>query len=193
MTIGESILVPARMIFLMWVFFCVEFILDMDFGWLGVQPREIEGLIGLLTAPLVHGNLRHLVSNTLPLLFLGTLLYYFYPKKAGIVFTACYVLSSLLVWLFAATGPTHVGASGLIYGLASFLVFYGIFSREFKAILLSIVVIVFYGSLIYGILPQKGPISWEAHLAGSVVGLGAAFLLRGRSSDNSSSDSQTSV
>lgn len=188
MTIGESILVPARMIFLMWVFFCVEYFMGYDLGWLGVQPRVFMGLIGLLTAPLVHGSLNHLVSNTLPLLFLGTLLYYFYPRLARMVFPACYAVTGLLVWIFAAGSTTHIGASGLIYGIASFLVFYGIFRSEFKTILLSIVVIVFYGSLIYGILPRDGYISWESHLAGTVVGLVMAYLLRNHKTVAASED-----
>lgn len=178
MTIGESILVPARMIFLMWAVNCYQFLFHHDLGFLGIIPRTWKGLVGIATSPFIHGNIVHLTSNTLPLLFLGTALYYFYHRIAPKVFLTAYFLTGVAVWLFARPSSTHIGASGVIYALASFLVFYGIFKRDFQSLLISGVVIFFYGSLIWGVLPNNPDVSWESHLSGGLVGLACAFWFR---------------
>lgn len=158
----------------MWAVFSLEFYLHLDLGFLGILPRTVSGLIGIFTAPLIHGDTGHLMSNTLPLLFLGATLYLFYERIATLVFFQCYFLTNLLVWLFGREFY-HIGASGVIYALASFLVFMGIFDRHFRSILISAIVILFYGGLIYGIFPTQANISWESHLFGAIVGLGTAF------------------
>jgi len=179
-TISKSIIVPSRMVFLMWAVFSAEEFFNIDLSVFGIYPREPLGIIGIFVSPLLHGNVIHLSSNTLPLLFLGTTLYFFYPRISRQVFYLCYLGTGLLVWLFARS-TFHIGASGVIYGLAAFLVFYGFFSKDFKSLLISVVIIFFYWSLFYGILPMQHGVSWESHLLGGIVGFGAALFYGRRS------------
>ena len=158
----------------MWLIFSLALYLGIDFGFLGVLPRSINGLIGIFTAPLIHGNLSHLVSNTFPVLFLGGAVYFFYPKMAHRVFFEGYFFTNLLVWIFGRPFY-HIGASGLVYALASFLIFYGLFKRDALSIVISAIVILSYGGLVYGIFPQEHWVSWESHLMGAIVGFASAL------------------
>lgn len=167
------------MLFLMWLIFFVELNFGINLSVFGILPREAFGLLGVLFAPLLHDSVLHLVSNTLPLLFLGTTLYYFYGKIARKVFLMSYFLTGALVWLFGR--PTfHIGASGLIYGIASFLFFSGIVRGEFKSLIISLAVVLTYGGLVWGVLPSVPGVSWESHLFGALVGGVAAFVYRNK-------------
>ena len=168
-SISSSIIVPARLVFLMWAVYYLDRLFPGEFGVFGILPRTLRGLIGIVAAPLLHGSVAHLVSNTMPLLILGTVLYMFYDRIASRVFLQCYFLTGLLVWLFGRQFY-HIGASGLIYGLASFLMFFGLFRRDFRSLLISIVIVIFYGSIFYGVLPTQPGVSWESHLFGGIVG-----------------------
>ncbi len=170
------------MVFLMWLTFSVQRFLDVDLSFLGIVPREPVGLIGVFTAPFLHGNYLHLLSNTIPFLVLGGTLFFFYERIAPRVFASCYFITNLMVWAFArGGGSVHIGASGLIYGLASFLVFFGFFSRNFKSLSISLVVVFFYAGMIYGIFPNQPNVSWESHLFGAIVGGMTAFVIGKRS------------
>ena len=175
-TLLGSAVVPLRLVFFMWLVYTIEFMYQIDLGWLGIRPRTLDGLIGIVTAPVIHGNLVHLISNTLPLLFLGTLLFYFYPRIAGNVFLQCYFITNALVWLLSPRVSYHIGASGLIYGLSAFLIFFGLLRRDFGSLFVSIVVFVMYGGIFYGIFPGNPHVSWESHLARALVGLISAYL-----------------
>lgn len=176
-----SIIVPSRLVFLMWLVFWIEQFLSHDLGFLGILPRTKFGLIGILTAPLIHGNIVHLISNTFPLLFLGTTVYFFYDVIARKVFLQCYFFTGLLVWGFARSSSFHIGASGLIYGLAAFLIFFGIFRKDLRSLLISVIILSFYWTLIYGILPNQPGISWESHIFGAAVGAAVAYVQSKRS------------
>src|SRR5689334_14588554 len=154
-----SAIVPFRMVFLMWVVFSIEFFYGFDFARYGLAPRSLRGLIGIFTAPMIHGNLLHLLSNTVPLLFLGGTLFFFYNRIGTTVFFRCYVITDILVWLFASPGQNHIGASGLIFGLAAFLISFGILRRDFMSLLISIVVIILYGGIFYSVLPGDPRVS----------------------------------
>lgn len=146
----------------------------------GIIPRTFNGLIGVFTSPFLHGGIWHLISNTLPLIVLLTVLNFFYPKKTLSVIIFTILVGGMLVWLFARSA-NHIGASGLIYGLASFLIANGILERKFIPILVSISVAVVYGGLIWGLVPSlKSHISWEGHLFGAVAGILIAFLLKNK-------------
>ena len=173
---GSSV-VPFRLVFLMWLSYTLEFFYGWNLSAFGIIPRSLFGLIGIFTAPLIHGNLLHLISNTIPLLFLGSVLYFFYAPFAPTVFYRSYFWTNLLVWLFAWPGSIHIGASGVVYSIAFFLIFFGIFYRDFRSLIISIVVLVMYGGLFYGILPSDPHISWESHLAGALVGVSTAITL----------------
>lgn len=164
----------------MWLVFTVQFFNDIDLSRFGIIPRTAWGLIGIVTGPMIHGNITHLMSNTIPLLFLGGTLFFFYNRIGTIVFFRCYFITNILVWLFSPRISPHIGASGLIYGLSAFLIFFGLLRKDIMSILISITVIILYGGIFYGILPTNPMISWESHLAGTVVGTVSAFGLRNR-------------
>jgi membrane associated rhomboid family serine protease len=173
-TFFDSVVVPARLVFLMWL----SFFLELNFGWpistYGIEPRTVHGLAGIFIAPLAHGDLIHLASNTFPLLFLGSALFMFYGHVAHSVFYRTYFWTNSLVWLLARPA-NHIGASGVVYGLAFFLIFYGLFRREIFSMLLSILTLILYGSVFYGLLPGDPRVSWESHVAGALVGIGSAI------------------
>jgi membrane associated rhomboid family serine protease len=174
---GSSV-VPFRIVFLMWLVFSVQFFYGYDFGVLGIRPRTISGLIGIFLAPLIHGDYLHLLSNTFPLLFLGTVLYFFYERIGGIVFFRCYFVTNIAVWLLSPRDSYHIGASGLVYGIACFLVVFGLIRQDFKSLVISLIVFLLYGGIFfYGVLPTDAHISWEAHLAGALVGGITAYNL----------------
>ncbi|UXX78556.1 rhomboid family intramembrane serine protease [Reichenbachiella carrageenanivorans] len=172
-----SIIFPLRLTFVIWLVFTFQFYSHIDLGFLGVYPRTVKGLVGILTAPLIHGNTQHILSNTLPLLFLGITLFVFYNRIALWVFINCYFLTSILVWFFGRPFY-HIGASGVIYGLAFFLIFFGLFRKDFRSLAISIVVVILYGGLVYGMLPTGSNISWESHAFGAFVGIALAFVYR---------------
>jgi membrane associated rhomboid family serine protease len=176
-SVFDSSAIPFRLTFIMWLSFSIQYFYQIELGFLGIMPRTFLGLVGILTAPMVHGSYMHLLSNTFPLLFLGTLLFFFYDRIGAIVFFRCYVITNVLVWIFSPRVSYHIGASGLIYGLASFLIFFGFLRQDFLSLLISIAVIIAYGGIFYGVMPMDPRISWESHLAGAVVGCATAFNL----------------
>lgn len=168
---------PITFVLLLWVIKVLEVLSNSSFVKLGILPRTVSGLIGLVTAPLVHADFNHLISNSLPLLFLGLGIFYSYPGASKKLYIGIYILQGLLVWLFARQAY-HIGASGLIYGLVSFLFFSGIIRRDNRSIALALIVTFLYGGLTWGVLPVKAEISWESHLFGSLVGVMFAFIFR---------------
>ena len=173
---GSSV-VAIRLVFLMWLTYSIEYFYGFNFVFLGIKPRSIEGIPGIIFAPIIHGSLYHLISNTLPLLFLGTTLFFFYQWIGRIVFLRCYFITNILVWIFSPRPTYHIGASGLIYGLAAFLVVFGLLRKNVVSLFISIIVILLYGGIFYGVLPGDPQISWESHLAGALVGTVTAFNL----------------
>jgi membrane associated rhomboid family serine protease len=153
--------------------------LGLDLAHFGVRPRDVAGLAGIAVAPLLHGDAVHLASNALPLLLAGTALLYLYPASSRVVVPVLYLGTGLAVWIAARDG-VHLGASGLVYGVVAYVFVAGILRRDRRAWAASILVALFYGSLVWGVLPMKTGVSWEGHLAGAVLGVALAFLLRER-------------
>jgi len=175
--IFKKILIPLIFPVLIWVIHLTSFILNVRIIKMGVIPRTLEGLLGIITGPLIHANFTHLISNTIPLVILGWIIYNFYPRVSYFLFGFIYFFTGLLVWIFARQ-YNHIGASGLVYGFVSFLFFSGIFRRDNASVALALVITFLYGGLIWGILPGMPGISWESHLFGGFTGLLAAFFLR---------------
>jgi membrane associated rhomboid family serine protease len=144
---------------------------------MGILPRDMIGILGIISGPIVHANFSHLLSNTMPLLILGWTIFFFYSKVSYKSFIVIYVLTGLLVWLFARE-VYHIGASGIVYGLVSFLFFSGIFRRDNKSIAIALIVTFLYGGIIWGVLPGQKGISWESHLFGGIAGIITAFIFR---------------
>jgi membrane associated rhomboid family serine protease len=149
----------------------------LDLARFGVRPRQWLGLPGILVAPLLHANLVHLIANSLPLIVLGTAMLQLYPAAAFRVLPAVYLGPGIAVWLFARDG-VHVGASGLVYGLVSYIFVAGLIRRERRAIAASLLVAFMYGTLVWGVLPIRLGVSWETHLAAAVIGVTMAIVLR---------------
>ena len=164
---------------LLWAIHGVSLVTDSHLAVLGIRPREIGGLIGVVTAPLVHGSVSHLFSNTLPLLVLGTALLFGSPRAARIVLPLVWLGSGLAVWLFARDA-IHIGASGLAYGMMTFVFVAGVLRRDKRSIALTLLVFFLHGSMIWGVLPLRAGVSFESHLAGAVIGVALAFALRER-------------
>jgi membrane associated rhomboid family serine protease len=143
----------------------------------GVRPREWEGLPGILAAPLLHSGFTHLIANTLPLIVLLTTMLHLYPRAARKVLPAIWLGPGIAVWLFAHEG-IHVGASGLVYGLVSYIFVAGLIRRDRRAIAASLLVAFMYGALAWGVLPIRVGVSWETHLAAALIGAAMAILLR---------------
>ena len=162
---------------LLWIIQLLNWGMDVGPGDFGVRPRQVDGLPGILSAPLVHGGFGHLIANSLPLLILGATMLYLYPQSAIRVLPAVYLGPGVAVWLFAG-GSSHVGASGLVYGLVSYVFVAGLIRRDRRAIAASLLVCFLYGTLIWGVLPIERGLSWETHLAAALIGLVLAIALR---------------
>lgn len=143
----------------------------------GIRPRTLIGLRGILFAPFLHGNFPHLIANTLPFISFAWLIMLDEIRYFWIVTSLTLFISGFGVWLIGESNSVHIGASGLIFGYFGFLLFRGLFSRRFLSLLLSLTVGVFYGSLIWGVLPVQPGVSWEGHLFGLVGGVITAKLL----------------
>lgn len=173
----RKLIIPLTFPIFLWIIYLVAYLFDIYPYKLGVLPRNLSGLVGIFTSPLIHGGFSHLVSNTAPLIFMGVGIFYFYPKVAYKVFTIIYLGTGILVWLLGRE-VYHIGASGIIYGFVSFLFFSGIFRKDHRSIALALVVVFFYGGLIWGVLPVEKGVSWESHLFGAIVGLISSFIFR---------------
>lgn len=173
----QSILTPFYLVVFMWLVYWLDQRFDWELYQYGVFPRSWSGLRGVLLAPLLHGSLKHLVSNTLPILVLGTALFHFYTKRAWSVLAIAWLSSGLAVWLMARESY-HIGASGLVYALAAFVFLSGILRSKANLLALSLLVVFVYGSLFWGLLPIEEAISYEGHAAGAASGLALALIYR---------------
>jgi len=173
-----SMIIPGIFVFLMWLVKIVELLFDTDLTRFGIYPLTIQGLPGILLSPLIHADFAHLFSNSLPLFFLSIALFYFYSEVALKVFIWTYFLTGLLVWI-AGREAWHIGASGLVYGLASFLFFSGIIRRHFRLIALSLLIVFLYGSMVWGLFPGVYKnVSWESHMLGFFSGVALSVWYR---------------
>ncbi|HTX88902.1 MAG TPA: rhomboid family intramembrane serine protease [Bacteroidales bacterium] len=177
----RSIIYPAIFVILIWLVYFTEEIFHVDLSEYGLQPLKWKGLIGIFTTPLLHANFSHLVANSIPLLILGSLLFYFYREIAWRVVLLIWLLTGLWTWFLARGEGVHIGASGLVYGFASFLFFSGILRRDNRLMAITLLIAFLYGGMVWGIFPRffpNIPISWESHLMGMVSGLVLAFYYR---------------
>jgi membrane associated rhomboid family serine protease len=176
----KSLIFPAFLLITLWVIKFIEYNWKLNFINFGVLPLKAEGLIGILTAPLIHENFKHLISNSLPLFLLTLTLFYFYKEIAGKVFLLIYFIVGICVWL-SGREAYHIGASGVVYGLASFLFFSGIIRRDSRLAAITMLIVFLYGSMIWGIFPDFFPdenISYESHLWGLIAGVVFAIYFK---------------
>lgn len=153
---------------ILWIVYFVS--LSLPLLQYGITPRTKIGLLGVVTSPFLHANLQHLTLNSTGLFAFGVIFILLEGKNLLKTFAFFAVVGGSLTWLFAL-GGVHVGASGVIFGIFGYLVSIGFFHKRFKYILVSLLVIFFYGTMVFGILPTAGRISWEGHLFGFISGL----------------------
>ncbi|MFW5793302.1 MAG: rhomboid family intramembrane serine protease [Bacteroidota bacterium] len=173
----KSLLYPLIFVFIVWTIKIVEIIFGISFSTLGVFPQTLEGLRGIIFSPLIHGDLSHLISNSIPILVLGSMLYYFYKQVAFKVFFLGWFMMGIWLWIIGRDSY-HIGASGLIYCMASFLFVSGIIRKHKRLMAVSLIVIFLYGSIIWGIFPLAEKMSWEGHLSGLAAGIVLAIFYR---------------
>jgi len=162
---------------LLWLILVVDNVLGLGLTRFGLRPKHLQGLIGVFTAPLLHGGAEHLFSNTLPLIISLTTLLYLYPRSAMRVIPIIWLGSGLLAWLIGRQS-LHFGASGFIYGVLAFVFVSGILRLDMRSVAVSIMVWFLYGSMIWGVLPIRPNMSWELHLAGAILGVATAIIYR---------------
>lgn len=175
-----SLVFPSLFVAVIWLIKLAEIIFHFDLGFLGVYPLHLKGLPGIILSPLIHRDIPHLAANTLPFLVLAFGIFYFYRPIAYQAFFMIYLLAGIWLW-FGGRESYHIGASGVIYGMASFLFISGLIRRDARLMALSLLVIFLYGSLVWGVFPDFFPereISWEGHLMGLVAGLVVAIYYR---------------
>lgn len=176
--IWDALWIPLMGVILIAVIFFMEHQEVVQWRQWGIRPREWKGLVGIISSPFLHGSKEHLFNNSIPLLVLGWSLFYFYRELAWRTIAWIVILGGSWVWLSAREGTNHIGASGLIYGLVTFLFFSGILRKYKPLIAISLFVVFQYGSMVWGILPVQEHISWEGHLWGALAGVLMAYYYR---------------
>lgn len=190
----RAVITPLPMLSAMWLGFFLQTLGFFQSCFGAIIPLLPEGLLGIFTSPLLHGNMDHIISNSIPVAVLLSLLYQFYPLVANKVFITGWLATGMLLWLLPPidilTGDymytCTIGASGIVYVLAFFLFFSGVFKWNMKLLTISMLVVLYYGSLIWGMFPEElfynlqepSKISWQAHLSGAVVGSIMAFAFK---------------
>jgi membrane associated rhomboid family serine protease len=176
-SVRESIVLTTAFVLVLWSVRLAESLIGVSLTGLGVYPQSAGGLVGVVTAPLIHSSWEHLVSNTLPLLLLGSMLLYGYPRSRFWVLPVVWLLSGLGVWLFARQSH-HIGASGIAHGLFFYLFIAGIFRRDKRSIALLMIAFFMYGTMLWTIFPYEPGVSFEYHLFGGLAGALCAILFR---------------
>jgi len=176
-TIFNSLVYPILFVLLMGLSHLFQFVFDISFVHFGIFPRSFKGLFGIISSPLIHGSFNHLFNNSVPIIILGGLLFYFYKEIAFKVSVWIYLMVGVWTWIYAREAY-HIGASGVLYGLFSFLLISGFIRRNKQLISLSFAVIFLYGSLVWGLFPIDIKVSFEAHVFGFIAGIILAIYYR---------------
>lgn len=176
----QALLPPMLITLLMWIVYKADTLYNLDLYIYGIFPQKLFGLRGILFTPLIHDteSYFHILENSLALIFFGTMVFYFYPRIAWKVLAWCWLLGGLLVWSMAKP-VFHVGMSGVIYGLAFFMITGSIIRKNRQLTGLNFLIIFLYGSIFWGLFPLMPQVSWESHLAGALTGIGLGYFYRG--------------
>lgn len=175
----HSLIIPLVFLLICWLFKAWELVTGDSFAHLGIYPRELKGLTGILFMPFIHGSLSHISTNSISFLLLSTGLFYFYREVALKTFIYLFFIANALLWI-SGRSAWHIGASGIIYGLGAFLIISGIIRRHMGLVAVSFVIIFVYGSMFWHVFPLEinDPVSWEGHLMGALTGAALAIAFR---------------
>ena len=176
-TFFSVLFLPFLFLLIMWCVKLFEYVFGLSFVSLGVFPQTVSGIKGIIFSPFIHKDFSHLINNSYPIIILGGMLFSFYKNIAHQLFFLLFFLSGFFLW-FIGRESFHIGASGIIYALASFLFVSGVIRKDPKLSSVALIVIFLYGSMIWGILPTKNPISWEGHLSGFISGILIAIIYK---------------
>ena len=177
LTMLRKAILPLYLVLLLWLIYYVEVTQGWNFNKYGIYPRSLSGLRGIVFAPFIHGDIKHLYHNSIPLFVLSFYLLAFYRQVAWKILIYGTLIAGLLTWLIARKSY-HVGASSVIYLLFSFVFFSGVIRSNLRLISVSLIVIFLYGSMVWYVLPVEERISWEGHLSGFLTGLLFAFVFK---------------
>lgn len=169
--------VPLIMVLLMWFVYWIEIKYHFNFTRYGVNPRHISGLKGILFSPFIHSSVSHLFNNSVPIFVFLAMLFYFYETISLKIIVYGSLLTGILTWFIGGEGY-HIGMSGIVYLLFSFIFFSGVLRKHFRLISVSLVVIFLYGSMFWYVFPIEKGISWEGHLSGMIIGLCFSIFYR---------------
>jgi membrane associated rhomboid family serine protease len=176
----EGLLLVAALAALMWLVEVVDQLLGGDLERYGIEPHDVNGLPGIVSAPFLHAGWAHLIGNTVPFLVLGAAIALSGAARVAAVTGIVAVVGGLGVWLVAPAGTDHIGASGIVFGYASYLIARGIFSRKPLHLAVGVAVLAVYGATLWASLAPRDGISWQGHLFGAVGGIVAARVLDAR-------------
>ena len=171
------LLIPSIAVFSIWLIYFIEIKFGFNFNHFGVFPKTVSGLRGIIFSPFIHSTFKHLFNNSVPLFVMLVSLFYFYQKIAIKVLLFGIFFTGILTWSFARPSY-HIGASGVVYLLVSFIFFSGIFRKYYRLVALSLAVVFLYGSMIWYIFPTEERISWEGHLSGFLVGFFFSIIFK---------------
>ncbi len=181
-----SFKVALSLIIIIWLVHLIHIISGEPFYLYGILPQKIEGIKGIFLSPFIHSQKKwmHIINNTPPLFFGTLLIFYFYRTIAFPILIYTYLFSGILTWFFAGffqhgQYQYHIGASGVVYGLISFIFFSGIFRRNMRSVILAMIMLLMYSGMVVGLFPDANhEISWQGHLMGAIVGVILAYQYR---------------
>ncbi len=169
---------PFYLIISLWLIHSVQHLLGEQWTWLGNHPLHWQEWYGIVSGALIHGDWQHLMNNSAPLVASAFFIYMLFGRFANLIFLSSYLLSGLLIFLFARQDTYHIGASGVVYSWISLLAASGLFRKDRRSLAFALLIAMFYGSMVWGVLPFQPGISWDGHLLGGLSGILLAYLFR---------------
>jgi len=170
--------IPILFVFAIWFVKGFEHIYNTNFRQFGIVSLDIKSISGIFTFPFIHADFNHLINNSYPILILGGIISQVYKTISNKVFLYSFLLSGIILWIIGNPDANVIGASGVVYALASFVLISGFIKKQPRLSILSFFVIFMYGSFFWGMLPMPNQISWEGHLSGFITGIIIAFVFR---------------
>lgn len=179
-TLGQAVAVNGGAVGVMWLLEVIDQMTLNSLDPFGITPRDPSELLAIFTAPWLHFGWGHLVSNSIPFIVLGVLIYLSGATRWLVTFIVTAIVSGITVWLISPPFTNTAGASGVVFGFLTYLLVRGFFTRRIGQILIAVFVMMIYGGVLWGVLPVSSGVSWQGHLGGAIGGVLAAWLMHNR-------------